>query len=98
MAFGAALLASSCREAPPARPLAARVAEIAEAKGRTSAQVLLRWAVKREIPVIPKSKRRERIEENGQIFDFTLADEDMAALDAVDETGGTGRALERKWW
>jgi diketogulonate reductase-like aldo/keto reductase len=75
-----------------------RLAEIAERSGRTPAQVLLRWAVQRGIPVIPKSTRRERIEENAQIFDFTLSDGDMQALDALDETGGTGRALERKWW
>ena len=75
-----------------------RLAEIAERNDRTPAQVLLRWAVQRGIPVIPKSTRRERIEENAQIFDFTLSDADMQALDALDETGGTGRALERKWW
>jgi diketogulonate reductase-like aldo/keto reductase len=60
--------------------------------------VLLRWCVQRAIPVIPKSTHRERIEENGQIFDFTLSDEDLAALDALDRTRGTGRARERKWW
>jgi diketogulonate reductase-like aldo/keto reductase len=76
----------------------ATVAEIAERHGRTPAQVLLRWAVQRDIPVIPKSTRRERIEENAQIFDFTLPEEEMQALDALDETGGTDRALERKWW
>jgi 2,5-diketo-D-gluconate reductase A len=59
---------------------------------------MLRWSVQRGIPVIPKSTKRERIEENAQIFDFTLSDEDMHALDALDETGGTGRALERQWW
>jgi diketogulonate reductase-like aldo/keto reductase len=75
-----------------------RLAQIAERVGRTPAQVLLRWAVQRGIPVIPKSRRRERIEENAQIFDFTLSDADMQALDALDETGGTARALERKWW
>jgi 2,5-diketo-D-gluconate reductase A len=32
------------------------------------------------------------------VQDFTLSDEDMAALDALDETGGTERALERPWW
>jgi 2,5-diketo-D-gluconate reductase A len=76
----------------------ARVAEIAARVGRTPAQVLLRWAVQRSIPVIPKSTKRERIAENGQVFDFTLSDADMQALDALDETGGTDHALERKWW
>jgi diketogulonate reductase-like aldo/keto reductase len=75
-----------------------RLAEIAERHDRTPAQVLLRWAVQRGVPVIPKSTRRERIEENARIFDLTLSDADMQALDALDETGETGRALERKWW
>jgi 2,5-diketo-D-gluconate reductase A len=60
--------------------------------------VLLRWCVQRDLVVIPKSTHRERIEENGRIFDFALSDEDMAALDALDETDGTDRALERRWW
>jgi diketogulonate reductase-like aldo/keto reductase len=71
---------------------------IAERHGRTPAQVLLGWCLQRDIPVIPKSTHRERIEENAQIFDFTLSDEDVAQLDALDRTGGTSRALERKWW
>ena len=76
----------------------ARVGEIAERVGRTPAQVLLRWCVQRELVVIPKSTHRERIAENAQIFDFALSDEDMTALDALDETGGTERALESPWW
>jgi 2,5-diketo-D-gluconate reductase A len=75
-----------------------RVRQIAESVGRTPAQVLLRWCVQRKLVVIPKSTHRDRIEENAQIFDFTLSDADMAALDALDETGGTERALERPWW
>jgi diketogulonate reductase-like aldo/keto reductase len=75
-----------------------RVEQIAERVGRTPAQVLLRWCVQRDLVVIPKSTHRDRIEENAQIFDFTLSDEDMAELDALDETGGTERALERLWW
>jgi diketogulonate reductase-like aldo/keto reductase len=74
------------------------VTRIANELGRTPAQVLLRWCVQRNIPVIPKSTHRERIEENARIFDFSLSDEDMASLDALDETRGTDRARERKWW
>ena len=75
-----------------------RVSRIAERHGRTPAQVLIRWCLQRELVVLPKSTHRERIEENAQVFDFTLSDEDMAALDALDATGGTAEALERKWW
>jgi 2,5-diketo-D-gluconate reductase A len=74
------------------------VTRIAERHERTPAQVLLRWCVEREIPVIPKSTHRERIAENAQIFDFALTGEDMAALDALDKTRGTDLARERKWW
>jgi 2,5-diketo-D-gluconate reductase A len=74
------------------------VIAIAERLGRTPAQVLLRWCVQHGLPVIPKSTHRERIAENGQIFDFTLSDEEMATLDALDRTGGTSDARERKWW
>jgi diketogulonate reductase-like aldo/keto reductase len=74
------------------------VSRIAQSVDRTPAQVLLRWCVQHDIPVITKSTHRERIEENAQIFGFTLSDEDMSELDALDRTGGTDRALERKWW
>jgi diketogulonate reductase-like aldo/keto reductase len=74
------------------------VVEIADRVGRTPAQVLLRWCIQHDVPVIPKSTHRERIAENAGIFDFSLSDEDVARLDALDETGATVRALERKWW
>jgi len=74
------------------------VAQIAQRYGRTPAQVLLRWCIERDVPVIPKSTHRERIAENGEVFDFALSDEDVAELDALDGTGGAGRALERTWW
>jgi diketogulonate reductase-like aldo/keto reductase len=76
----------------------AGVAQIAERVGRTPAQVLIRWCLQRGTIVIPKSVHRERIEENARVFDFDLSDEDMAALDGLDDTGGTDRARERKWW
>jgi diketogulonate reductase-like aldo/keto reductase len=74
------------------------VTRIAQRLGRTPAQVLLRWCIERGIPLIAKSTHRERLAENMQIFDFRLSSEDMAELDALDRTGRTERALERKWW
>jgi diketogulonate reductase-like aldo/keto reductase len=74
------------------------VARIARRHGCTPAQVLLRWCIERGIPVIPKSTHRERIAENAQVFGFRLSDDDIAELDALDRTKGTGRALERNWW
>jgi 2,5-diketo-D-gluconate reductase A len=74
------------------------VAEIARRHDRTPAQVLLRWCLERDVPVIPKSTNRDRIAENAQIFDFELSEQDVAELDALDETGGTGEARADKWW
>jgi diketogulonate reductase-like aldo/keto reductase len=74
------------------------VASIADRLGRSPAQVLLRWCVQRGIPVVTKSTHRDRIAENAQIFDFELSAHDMAELDALDRSGGTREALERKWW
>lgn len=76
------------------------VKNIADRISRTPAQVLLRWCLQHDVPVIPKSTHRDRIEENSKIFDFTLSDDDMAKLDELDTTGGTDQALPtgRKWW
>ena len=60
--------------------------------------MLIRWCIERGIPVIPKSTHRERIAENGAVFDFSLTEEDLAELDALDRTGGTDAAVERQWW
>jgi diketogulonate reductase-like aldo/keto reductase len=75
-----------------------QVVRIAERLGRTPAQVLIRWSLQRDLIVLPKSKHRERIAHNVQVFDFELSDQDVAALDALDRTGGTDRSLERPWW
>lgn len=72
--------------------------EVAHRNERTPAQVLLRWGLQHGFVVISKSVHRERILENSGVFDFALSEPDMAALDALDRTGGTGRSLETRWW
>jgi diketogulonate reductase-like aldo/keto reductase len=74
------------------------VMRVALRVGRAPAQVLLRWCVQREVPVITKSTNHNRIGENAQIYDFALSSEDLVELDALDQTNGTDLALERKWW
>jgi 2,5-diketo-D-gluconate reductase A len=76
----------------------ATVAQVAARVERTPAQVLLRWAFQHGFILLPKSTHKERIVENGALFDFALGDQDMAELDALDRTGGTGAAVESKWW
>jgi diketogulonate reductase-like aldo/keto reductase len=58
---------------------------VAARHGRTVAQVLVRWGLEHGLVTIPKSVRRERIEENADVFGFRLDAEDLAALDALDE-------------
>ncbi|HUC21865.1 MAG TPA: aldo/keto reductase [Streptosporangiaceae bacterium] len=74
------------------------VSRVAKRVGRTPSQVLLRWCLQRDVPVIPKSTHRDRIAENAQVFDFVLAEQDMTELDGLDQTDGTSRALEGTWW
>ena len=52
---------------------------------RITAQVMLRWHIRRGVVVIPKSTHYERMVENFNVFDFTLTDEDMAAIAALDK-------------
>jgi len=60
------------------------VVSIAEAAGKTPAQVVLRWHLEQGRSAIPKSFRPERIAENFDLFDFALSAEDLAAIDALD--------------
>lgn len=52
---------------------------------KTSAQILIRWALEHKFVVIPKSSRRDRIYENANVFDFSISQEDMAYLDSFNE-------------
>lgn len=57
--------------------------------GKTSAQTALKYLIQKNIVVIPKSIRKERMLENINVFDFTLSNEDMAAIEQLD----TGNSL-----
>lgn len=52
---------------------------------KTAAQVILRWHLQRGIVVIPKSTHKARMEENFNVFDFSLTDEDMTAISSLDK-------------
>lgn len=52
--------------------------------GKSVAQVALRWLVQRDVIIIPKSTHVERMEQNLDIFDFTLSDDDMAEISRLD--------------
>ena len=65
------------------------IVEIAQAHGRTPAQVMLRWGLQHGRSVIPKSTKAHRIAENIDVLDFELTAEQVAAIDALD-TGKRG--------
>jgi 2,5-diketo-D-gluconate reductase A len=66
--------------------------ELASLVGRSPAQVALRWHIQRGDIVFPKSVRRERMQENFELFDWSLSDAQMSAIDELDlgEAGRTG--------
>jgi 2,5-diketo-D-gluconate reductase A len=66
------------------------ITEVAETIGRTPAQVVLRWQLQLGNVVIPKSVTPARIEENFRVFDFTLDDDAMRRIEALDAGERTG--------
>ena len=60
------------------------LSDIATAHGKSIAQVVLRWHLQEGIIVFPKSSKRERLQENLDVFDFELSADDMSAIAAMD--------------
>lgn len=62
----------------------AAICSIAEAHGVSAAQVILRWNLQKGVGVIPGSSSPDHIRENTELYDFTLTDEEMLQINAVD--------------
>ncbi len=58
---------------------------LGEKYGKSPAQIMIRWALQHDIVVIPKSVHEKRIEENAQVFDFTISPDDMQQLDSLNQ-------------
>lgn len=67
------------------------VAEAAEAHGVTPAQAVIRWHLQKGFIVFPKSSRKERMEQNFDVFGFELTDAEIGAIDGLDPLDGSGR-------
>jgi 2,5-diketo-D-gluconate reductase A len=61
------------------------VGAVAQARGKSAAQVLIRWSIQLGNVVIPRSKSPERIKSNLDVFDFELTDDEMTTLNGLDD-------------
>src|SRR6201996_6834147 len=75
------------------------LARIAERYGKSAAQVCLRWLVQQNVCAIPRTSRIERLSENIAIFDFSLGEDDMAAIASLATAKGrfTDYGFAPKW-
>jgi 2,5-diketo-D-gluconate reductase A len=65
----------------------ATIGDIARARSKTPAQIVLRWHVQLGLLPIPKTSKPERLTENISVFDFELSSEEMERLAALDRQG-----------
>ncbi|MDM4014815.1 aldo/keto reductase [Roseiconus lacunae] len=63
----------------------AETKSIAEAVGRTPAQVVMRWAVQRGTSIVPKTTKKQRLIENLSLFDFELSEEQMKTISGLNQ-------------
>lgn len=68
------------------------ISEIAQAHGKSSAQIILRWNLQKGVVVIPGSSNPEHIRENTELFDFELTEEEMERI------GGLDRNEKHDWY
>ncbi|MCR5676524.1 MAG: aldo/keto reductase [Agathobacter sp.] len=68
---------------------------LAQKYRRSVAQIILRWELQHDIIPLPKSVNPSRMKENAQIFDFSLSDADMAAIDALAPYGNSGHSPDQ---
>lgn len=66
------------------------LAELAAKYGKSVAQICIRWCLQKGFLPLPKSVTPSRILDNTKVFDFVLSDEDMAAMDAMENVGWSG--------
>lgn len=57
--------------------------ELGKKHQKSAAQVIIRWHLQSDIIVIPKSVHEERIQENFDVFDFTLSEDEIALIDGL---------------
>jgi Aldo/keto reductase family len=69
-----------------------------DARGKSVAQVVLRWLIQRGIVAIPKSVRRERMEQNLDVFDFTLTDDEIARIATLDTGTSLSSTIATRPW
>ncbi|MCH99718.1 NADP-dependent D-sorbitol-6-phosphate dehydrogenase-like, partial [Trifolium medium] len=63
---------------------------------KTAAQIALRWGIQRNIVLIPKTSKLERLKENFQVFDFELSKEDVEIISNIDKKYRTNQPA--KFW
>ncbi|KAM0949145.1 putative D-galacturonate reductase [Dioscorea sansibarensis] len=69
------------------------IEEIARAKGKTTAQICLRWALEQGVSVLPKSFNKERLEENKDIFGWRLSEDELEIISLIPQLVGDDGSL-----
>ncbi len=59
--------------------------EIGEKYGKSPAQILIRWCLQHNVPTIPKSATKDHLQQNADVFDFTLSTNDLETIDMLNE-------------